>query len=699
MKNKPSRQVQRARQASALSTPQRQRGAAAVFAGAAIAALVISMFLAINIGTLYYAQRDLQRQAVMAAIAGAEISSGCRNGGVPGGLTAVTTQVTTSLANNAGGSNGRTILLTGVNGAPAVQLGWVNNFSGQSVTDDSGNVKSVPADGLTHFLTLTKSEGDSHMNAVRVNLAEVMTSPFNNGLFPVAPVNLKASATARQQALGSFYLGTTILSLDSTTSPVLNPLLQGLLCGSTPSSACSGKIGLIVGSYSGLAGANISLGDLLGAATSANVGITDLSSLLSTDLTLPQWLGILGTTLSNTVDGTTGQVSNGVAGLVTGLAGVADTSGTTFSLGTILNTAGLDLNPAVSNIVGAVPFVDGLDLLAALGEAAQAGPIGPGGVPQVRPIALPVTLDIPGVADVSVYISIGSPAKFAVGPAGMTSAQTAEITLMVRIGAGAVLNSLLSTINGVLGILAPLAQITLLPPPLNIGIDVNVAPAVANLNQLICPSTGSGNPIARIGGTTAVTTVNVGPFTGAVTAIPTPLSPSNTYSWQLAHIVLNAGLLGSADTALNLGLTSASVGSTSYTLADVNQFILPPRGNPLTYTAYGAPSYPAATPTTENPQTGGSTLDLALNLNTTIQNKSCQGLLCVVGGVLDLVLGAVKTLLNLLLALVNGLVNSLIDPLLNLLGIQVGSATVTVDSAIVAPPVIVTTILPGLPGS
>ena len=702
MKNKPSRQVQRAQHAATLSTPQRQRGAAAVFAGAAIAALVMSMFLAINIGTLYFAQRDLQRQAVMAAIAGAGVGSGCRNGGVPGSLAAVTQQVTNSLANNAAGNKGTAILLTGVNGAPAVQLGWVNNFSGQSVTDDSNNKQSVPADGLTHFLPLTKTEGDSHMNAVRVNLSEVLASPFSNPLFPVAPMNLKASATARQQALGSFYLGTTLLSLQTQGSPLLNPLLQALLCGGAPTSACQAKVGLVAGSYTGLANANISLGDLLGAATAANVGITDLASLLSTNLTLPQWLGILGSTLSNTVDGTTGQVSNGVAGLVQGLAGVAYTGGNSFNLGSILNTAGLDLNPAVSGIVGAVPFVDGLDLLQALGQAAIAPPSG-----VVVPITLPITVNVPALVAVNAYLSVGAPAKFAVGPAASVAAKasTAEITLMIRISGGALLSTVQNLLNGVvngvlslLGLLDVHVSLTVLPPPLNIGVDVNVAAANASLNQLQCPSSGSATPIASLGGQTAVTTVNVGPFTGTSTTIPTPLSSSNTYNWTIAEVKVT-GILGSTDTSINLDLTSLGVGVTPFTLANVTQFITPPTGNPLTYIAYGAPSYPPAT-NNDNPQTVGSNIGVSLNLGLqTVNAPGSTGLVGALTGLITTLFNVVVSVLNGLIGLVNGLLTALINPLLSLLGIQAGSATVIMDSVTVAPPVVVTTILPGLPGS
>jgi len=693
MKSRPSRQVQRARSRTGLSTPRRQRGAPPQFGAVAMIALIISLLLGVNIGMLYYAQLDLQKQATLAAIAGAQVGSGCLNGGVPGTLAEVTAQVQQSLGLNPGTVT--SAALTGINGLPAVRLGWVNSASGQSVTDDSNKTFTTPKDGQYHFVELTKPEGDSHMNAVQVNLTQLAPAILGGTFITGAPATLKASATAKQQALGSFYIGTTLASLNAQNAALLKPLLSALLCGGSASSSCVSQVGLVVGSYTGLVGANISLGNLLGAATSVDANITDLSSLLSTDLTLPQWLGILGSTLSNTVDGTTGQLSGGVAGLVTGLAGVADTSGSSFSLGSILNTAGLDLNPAVSGIVGAVPFVDGLDLLQALGEAALAGPGG-----TVRPITLPGLVDIPGVATINAYVSVGAPAKFAFGPAGSTSASTAEITLMIRISAGQAISGLQSllngVLNGVLGLLSLLgiqSSITALPPPLNIGIDVLIANAAANLNTLQCPSSGTPTPNAGISGDTAVATINVGPFNGASTATPTPLSSSNTYTYTLAELKISAGALGSTDTAITLGLSSVGVGVTPFTLQNITQFITPPTGNPLTYIAYGAPSYPAAT-NGDNPQTVGSNANLSLNLQLNTVQKSGSGLVGALLGLVASLVSAVEGVLDAVISLVNGLINAVIDPLLSLLGVQAGSATVIMDSVTVAPATVVTTALP-----
>lgn len=702
MNSRSTRQMRRAQRVVPVASPQRQRGAAAVFAAVAMIAAVIAMLLGINIGMLYYAQRNLQKLAVVSALAGAQISSGCRNGGVLGNTDTVTTRVKNALTNNADAT--AVSLLSKINGANPVELGWVNNSSGQALKDSSGNTTyTAPSDGLRHFFKL--SDSDPRINAVRVNLSQTAPTLLGGGLFPgAAPVTLKASATAEQQAIGSFYLGTSLLSLNTANSALLGPLLQGLLCGGNATSGCNAQIALVVASYSGLANANISLGNLLNSAIAANVGVKDLSSLLTTQLTLPQWLGILGTTLSSTVDGSTGQVSSGVAGLVKGLAGVSDSSGQAFGLGTILNTAGLDLNPAVSSIVGAVPFVDGLDLLAALGEAAQASPDG-----SVKPITLPLTVTVPAAVTLNTYLSIGAPPKFAVGPAGGAVAQTAEITLMIRIAADSLLNGLFSllngVLNGVLGLVNALGLITfnlsVLPTTLRLGIDVNVAPAMASLDRLQCPTDTAATPVASLSGTTAITTINVGPFSTAANGVPTPLSPATTYELPIAELKLNANALGlgSTDTQIVLGLVSVGVGVTPITFKDVTQYITPPTGNPPSYIAYGAPVPPTIPASTngDNPQTVGSNTSVSVALSVYPKQLSGNGLLGALGSLIGSLVDTVKGVVNGLLAFVNGLLASLINPLLNLLGIQLGSSTLTMNSVTVAPPVIVTTELPQPP--
>ncbi len=69
-----------------------------------------------------------------------------------------------------------------------------------------------------------------------------------------------------------------------------------------------------------------------------------------------------------------------------------------------------------------------------------------------------------------------------------------------------------------------------------------------------------------------------------------------------------------------------------------------------------------------------------------------------VGVLTDLVsnlLNGIVGLLNPLLNLVNGLTTALVDPLLALLGIQLGTATVTMNAVQTGQPTLISTCLPG----
>ncbi len=718
MKVKPSRQVQRARSRAGLSnTPQSQRGAAAVFAAVALIAMIISMLLAINIGRLYYAKRDLQKQATLAALAGAAVGSGCSSGGVPNTNTAAGSTLWNAVkaaiaANNGNDNAAAAAVMVGVNGARAVEVGWVNDTSGQSFKDNAGTNHTVTADGARHFVVLPDT--DSNVRAVRVNLAAAAPTPIGASFFPGAATPLiTASATAEQRARGSFYLGTGIASLNGG---LLNQLLGTLLCA-PGDTVCQNKvIALNVGSaFDGLANVNVSLGQL---ATAAGVSVQDLSNPLTLNTTTP----ILNKLLSGLASSLSGTVSGTVSTLLQNLA-AASTNPNGVPLGQLLGT--------VDTIAGGVPFVDLKTLILALGEAATAGPNG-----QVQPIALPINLDVPNVAIARVFLNVGSPPKFAdYVRAGQgcdaSCAKTAEVSLFIRIQAGQILTGLKNAINGVLngllgllgGVLGLGVNITIAPNPINIGVDVNVAQATARLDKLQCPTAQTPNPVASLSATTALASLNLGTFSGSLPPIGTagivPALSSGTL-WPVAEVKLDAshacvglsllGLcigvplnLGTSDLVVNLGLTNLTAGMPSnafQALSDITRFTQQTNtgaqpGDPTYYyLADGAPGSPNSS--SVNPQTIGSPLALQLNLAVSTQENG-TGLVGALIGLVSSLVNGIVGLLQPLLDLLNVTILQLLNNLLQLLGVQVGSATVIMDGVLVAPPSMVTTELPVAP--
>ena len=80
-----------------LRGPREQRGMAAIFAAISLVTLLSAVGLAIDVGRLYYANRELQRLADLAAIDGSRVQSQCLGNA---GLDEVTAEVAESLKRN-----------------------------------------------------------------------------------------------------------------------------------------------------------------------------------------------------------------------------------------------------------------------------------------------------------------------------------------------------------------------------------------------------------------------------------------------------------------------------------------------------------------------------------------------------------------------------------------------------------------------
>jgi uncharacterized membrane protein len=653
----------------------RQRGAVAIWIAVSLVALISATFLAIDTGQLYYAQKQLEKSATMAAIAGAQIASGCVAGDGKQSSVADVVPVVQSLLLANGGSPE---WLSGINGNAAVEVGRTQINSG----------------GLRVFEQL--EEGDPNIDSVRVNLSRPMPSAFLPTLFSGAGGTLVASSTARQRVVGTFYVGAGLLRIDSEDSALLNPLLSALLGTS---------VNLSVADYRGLANVNVSLDTL---ALALGVEAKDLSNLVELDLDsplLPNLLGGLADGLDDTVSGTVRQVLRNLAGAA---------KDEPVPLGALLGP--------LTDVIGAVPFVNLLDLIIALGQAASATPDG-----SVNPIIVPLALNIPGVLTTTVYLQVLEPPQFGIGQPGEATAKTAAIKLAVRIDAGQVLDGVIRLVNNLLsGILQTITgllrlltlglvniQVTgpTIIPNLNLGIDVNVAQAAASLDSIRCPGLGQPEPVVELSASPAIASVHVGSFTGTPTASYFPPLDTNTTTFDVLKLGLRvapplAGL-GSLNLDVALDLSCVSVGGACYgpSQPSAGPFIPLPNAveqftyNPPTlgvagfYQAEGAPSDDPVPG--ENPQTVGSNLDVVVDLNLRQPITSGSGALGGLAYVLNALISGVLNLLDPLLDFVSNLLNSLVLPLLDLLGIHLGEATVFMNAVSVDRPITVTKCIPG----
>lgn len=235
----------RVRCAPCLAARRRQRGAAAVFAGLAMVALLASVALVIDIGNLYFAQRDLQNKANLAALDTARMASGCYGEAVPPMQAAQD-----ALQRN---------------GAPAEWL----------VNAEVGVLERTP-DGLRRF-----SAGDDPYNfATEVSLSRSAPRRILGGGDVDGSRLLRASAAATAVSEVDLSVG-SFAALFNPTQP--GALLAGLLP----------DIQVDVLSFNALLEAQVDLADF----TEEGL-VTELSEFLTEEILLPDFLDALGAILT-----------------------------------------------------------------------------------------------------------------------------------------------------------------------------------------------------------------------------------------------------------------------------------------------------------------------------------------------------------------------------------------------------------------
>ncbi|MFC4251060.1 pilus assembly protein TadG-related protein [Sinimarinibacterium flocculans] len=201
-------------------TRSRQAGAVAVFAAIAAGAGLAALALAIDVGRLYAAQRDLQRVANLAALDAARVTGGCF-GEPEDPAGAALDEAAASIARNTGRGDVRPL---------TVEIGR----------------ESLAADGRRYF-----DPGFARTShAVRVIVSR--DAPMR--LLPLAPAagTLTAVASARSRPYASVRVGSRLLELDP---PVLDRLFGALF----------GAPGLSISAlgYASLLEANVPLSDIL----------------------------------------------------------------------------------------------------------------------------------------------------------------------------------------------------------------------------------------------------------------------------------------------------------------------------------------------------------------------------------------------------------------------------------------------------
>ncbi|MFM0057922.1 TadG family pilus assembly protein [Paraburkholderia phytofirmans] len=318
---------------------RRQHGSVAVVAviwlSVAIAALG-----ALDVGNVFFARRQLQRTADLAALAAVQMI------GSTGGCATATTAAQQNAA---------------ANGFTAGSTTTINTTCGRWDTSKS-----------TYFGT-----SGNPLNAVQVTTTQVV--PY----FFLGPSrNVSATATAFASNIDAFSLGTGIASINTQQSALLNAILGGLL---------NANLSLSVGDTQSLASAHIKLDDLrvaLGAAT--------MKQLLGTSVSVHDLMVAMATALTaggNTVS----------AGILNTLA-LAVPGGQNIALGNGVSSAPGLLALGLANPESAASAsINALDALLVAAQIAQSPHVNPDGS-TTQPPAINVAAALPGVAALSLQV-------------------------------------------------------------------------------------------------------------------------------------------------------------------------------------------------------------------------------------------------------------------------------------------------------
>ncbi len=462
-------------------------------------------------------------------------------------------------------------------------------------------------------------------DSVSVTLTRNLPPP----IFPLLPTPdnalLRSTAYAAQGVVGRVSVGSELLALNSSDSVLLNSLLGGLL---------GSAVNLSVASYNNLLNANLTLLEIV----QANATVATVEDLLNLDTSLPGALGLVSQGLF-----ATGEAVEVAAGtLLNGLAGLASPPVGSIRLGDYLG-----VEPGTEESVAQLP-VNALDLLIGLAQLANEGYAVNFVIPGLT------SLSVPGITNINIdaKVKIGEPPQEALGRPGyrsdgtpITQARSSQVQIVLDVAVS----------------LVPVGTFSLLS--LNLGLAVDAAPATADLTRITCPSPNHPQITADVYAETSAAEIAVGGF---------DINDANPIANAQRKVVLS--LLGLdvlvVDPAIVVPLGQADSGLLSFDgpfMPDIDE--------------------PSPDHTQNLNADTGTLLSGAVSSLLTQLTPNLVGNIPVLGLVLQPLLTPV---INLALAIVDPLLtavgNAVLQPLLDLLGVSIGSAEVTLQSAAVEQP-------------
>ncbi|KMM79417.1 pilus assembly protein TadG-related protein [Pseudomonas deceptionensis] len=449
--------------------PRQQRGAIGLMAAVTLGMVLLFMLLVVDSGRLYLEQRKLQRVADMAVLEAVSLGGAC-------GATPPSAQ---SLAE----TNAKR-----------------NNFIPGGVQKLAVTCGTLKTDSATQVRVFTASSSQS--DAIRVIATTTVPTSVAGGLWSLingkfeTKTNLTASAVGATPGptLAQISIRTTLASVDTSQSPLLNNLFTGLLGGNVAISAVG---------WDGLVKADINLLQYMNQlAINLGVDAGNYTQLLKTNVTVTQLIKAAATVA--TLNGATLDVQTALTNLQ--VAAIKDTAlkvGDLLQLQTGTSSAGLDTN---------------LNLFSLIQAAIQIAN-------KNNAVAITLPVNVLGLAKVTTTVkvieppqfsAIGNPAtdKIYVRTAQVRSLITIELPVLNTVSTlvhnvTELLSGLLGLLQGLLG-LGTTYTVKILPPPLFLSINLDAGGADALVTGYTCPSGSSSNKSLTVQANSSIANLNIG---------------------------------------------------------------------------------------------------------------------------------------------------------------------------------------------
>jgi len=356
-----------------------QRGAISILAGLSLVFVIAAAALTVDVGQAAWHKRSLQKVVDVISL-DAVRAVGDRRSGTTSCLTLAQQFAQESASRNV--------------------FDYANSALGNSLTVEIG----VASAGTKTFATTADCVA---ANAVRITA----TSRSDNRFMP-GNVGLAAQAVAMMDGVTTYSLGSKLIALDTTTSPILSAVIGKMLGGTVTLSAVG---------YNGLAAATVGLGAIW-----TNLGLGTPSQILNTQVTMGSFLDAAISALNSQGDPTSVTAATTLGTLKSQI-----TTSTQFKFGDILQAGSGNPGDAANAK---------LDVLSLIGMAASAAN-------GTNLLNLTVPITIPGVTSTTMKVALIEPpvicAACRVGAAAVHTGQvrmqldsilTAKLTVLLQQG-------------------------------------------------------------------------------------------------------------------------------------------------------------------------------------------------------------------------------------------------------------------------